>query len=318
MRKHLLTTCVGAVAAFCAGSANANDELIKMSQNPKQWVMPTGDYANTRYSKLRSDQRRECRATCSRPGRSRRAFCAATKAAPLVIGDVMYVHTPFPNIVYALDLNNDGKILWKYEPKQDPNVIPVMCCDTVNRGLAYGDGKIFLHQADTTLVALDAKTGKVVWSVKNGDPEQGRDRHFGADSRQGQGSRRHLGRRVRRPRLVTAYDIEDGQAGLARLFDGAGQRHADGSGQRRPISASRSAPDSGIKTWQGDQWKIGGGTTWGWYSYDPTAQPGVLRVGQSLDLEPEAASRRQQVVDDDLGPRRRYRHGAMGLPDDPA
>ena len=96
------------------------------------------------------------------------------EGAPLVIGDMMYVHTPFPNIVYALDLNNDGKILWKYEPKQDPNVIPVMCCDTVNRGVAYGDGKIFLHQADTTLVALDAKTGKVVWSVKDGDPARAR------------------------------------------------------------------------------------------------------------------------------------------------
>ena len=65
------------------------------------------------------------------------------------------------------------QIVWKYEPKQDPNVIPVMCCDTVNRGVAYGDGKIFLHQADTTLVALDAKTGKVAWSVKNGDPGKG-------------------------------------------------------------------------------------------------------------------------------------------------
>ena len=85
----------------------------------------------------------------------------------------MYVHAPFPNTVFALDLNNDGKILWKYEPKQDPNVIPVMCCDTVNRGLAYADGKIFLHQADTTLVALDAKTGAVVWSVKDGDPSKG-------------------------------------------------------------------------------------------------------------------------------------------------
>ncbi len=48
-----------------------------------------------------------------------------------------------------------------------------MCCDTVNRGVAYGDGKIFLHQADTTLVALDAKTGKVVWSVKTDDPAKG-------------------------------------------------------------------------------------------------------------------------------------------------
>ena len=87
----------------------------------------------------------------------------AASVRPLVIGNVMYVHGPFPNAVFALDLDNDGKILWKFEPKQDPNVIPVMCCDTVNRGVAYGDGKIFLHQADSKLVALDDKTGKVVW-----------------------------------------------------------------------------------------------------------------------------------------------------------
>ncbi len=85
----------------------------------------------------------------------------------------MYVHTPFPNIVYALDLDHEAKILWKYEPKQDPSVIPVMCCDTVNRGLAYADGAIILHQADTTVVSLDAKSGKVNWSVKNGDPKKG-------------------------------------------------------------------------------------------------------------------------------------------------
>ena len=100
----------------------------------------------------------------------------------------MYLHTPFPNIVYALDLKDpDGKILWKYEPKQDPSVVPVMCCDTVNRGLAYGDGKIFLAQADTTLVALDAKTGKLVWSVKNGDPSKGETSHRGSACLQGQG-----------------------------------------------------------------------------------------------------------------------------------
>ena len=95
------------------------------------------------------------------------------EGGPLIIGNMMYVHTPFPNKVYALDLSKDKQIVWKYEPKQDPNVIPVMCCDTVNRGVAYGDGKIFLHQADTTLVALDAKTGKVEWSAKNGDPGKG-------------------------------------------------------------------------------------------------------------------------------------------------
>ena len=84
----------------------------------------------------------------------------------------MYVHTPFPNNVYAVNLK-DQSFKWKYEPKQNADVVPVMCCDTVNRGLAYGDGKILLQQADTTLVALDANTGKVVWTAKNGDPKIG-------------------------------------------------------------------------------------------------------------------------------------------------
>ena len=121
------------------------------------------------------------------------------EGSPLVIGNIMYVHTPFPNIVFALDLNEDSKILWKYEPKQDPSVIPVMCCDTVNRGVAYADGKIFLYQADTTLVALDAKTGKEIWKVVNGDPKKGETgtAHL---LRQGQGDRRHFRRRVRRAR----------------------------------------------------------------------------------------------------------------------
>ena len=220
-----------------------------------------------------------------------------------MIGDVMYVHTPFPNIVYALDLNNDGKILWKYEPKQDPNVIPVMCCDTVNRGVAYGDGKIFLNQADTTLVALDAKTGKVVWSVKNGDPVgKGETAHPCSDGRQGQGDRRHLRRRVRRARLrSTAYNLKDGKQVWRGYSIGTGRGHAD-----RPEKTTHLGkpvgPDSGIKTWEGDQWKIGGGTTWGWYSYDPQLNLMYYGSGNPSTWNPDAASGRQPMVDDDLGP----------------
>ena len=143
-----------------------------MQANAANVVMPTITYDNQRYSTLNQ-------ITAQNVGKLQVAWTFSTgvlrghEGAPLVIGDVMYVHAPFPNTVFALDLNHDGKILWKYEPKQDPNVIPVMCCDTVNRGVAYADGKLFLHQADTTLVALDAKTGKVVWSVKTGDPGKG-------------------------------------------------------------------------------------------------------------------------------------------------
>lgn len=170
MRKHLFTSVIA--MAIGASGAYANPALQSMIDDPDQWVIQTGDYKNQRYSKL--DQ-----INAGNVGDLQVAWTFSTgvlrghEGSPLVVGDTMYVHAPFPNTVYALDLANDGKIKWKYEPKQDPNVIPVMCCDTVNRGVAYADGKIFLHQADTTLVALEANTGEVQWSVKNGDPAKG-------------------------------------------------------------------------------------------------------------------------------------------------
>jgi lanthanide-dependent methanol dehydrogenase len=172
MRYLLPKLCFATAAVFAAHAVNASEELIKMSQDPKEWVMPTGNYANHRNSKLNQ-------ITAENAAKLQVAWTFSTgvlrghEGGPLVIGNIMYIHGPFPNPVLALDLDNEGKILWKYEPKQNPDVIPIMCCDTVNRGLAYGDDKIFLHQADTTLVALDAKTGNVVWSVKNGDPSKG-------------------------------------------------------------------------------------------------------------------------------------------------
>ena len=198
----LKTTLLGCtlllgVGAIGLAPASANDELLKLQQDPNQWVMPTGNYANTRYSAL--DQIKPPTPPSSMPVWTfSTGVLRGHEGGPLVIGNVMYVHTPFPNNVFALDLNDNGKILWKYEPTQDPSVIAVMCCDTVNRGVAYGDGKIILAQADATVVALDAKTGKEVWKRQERRPGQGRDDDLGADGRQGQGPRRHLRRRVRR------------------------------------------------------------------------------------------------------------------------
>ncbi len=159
-------------------------------------------------------------------------------------------------------------MIWKYEPKQDPDTIPVMCCDTVNRGVAYGDGKIFLHQADTTLVALDAKTGEVAWTAVNGDPKKGetgtsapmiiKDKvligisggEFGV-----QGS-------------MTAYDMKTGK----RVWRGYSTGPDDLTlmdPEKTTMLGQPVGKDSGTATWEGDQWKIGGGTTWGWMAYDP-------------------------------------------------
>jgi PQQ-dependent dehydrogenase (methanol/ethanol family) len=267
MRKFLTGTVLSTAAVIAAGSAYANDELIKLSQDAKQWVMPTGNYANTRHSTLKQ-------ITADNVGKLQVAWTFSTgvlrghEGAPLVIGDMMYLHGPFPNPVYALNLKDENKIVWKYEPTQDPNVIPVMCCDTVNRGLSYADGKIFLSQADTTLVALDSKSGKVVWSVKNGDPGKG-ETSTGApmvvkDKVLVGISGGEFGVRG----SVTAYDMKTGQLvwrGYSMgpdsdtLIDPVKTTHLG-----KPVG-----PNSGTNTWQGEQWKIGGGTTWGWYSYDP-------------------------------------------------
>ena len=92
---------------------------------------------------------------------------------PLVIGNVMYFESSYPNYVYALDLENVGKIIWKFAPEQDKFAPSVACCDVVNRGVAYADGKIIAAALDTKVYALDAKSGKVIWSVRNGDPKLG-------------------------------------------------------------------------------------------------------------------------------------------------
>ncbi|MFZ2080967.1 MAG: lanthanide-dependent methanol dehydrogenase XoxF5 [Xanthobacteraceae bacterium] len=259
-------TVISAAALLAAGPLYAQSDLGKMAQNANDWVMPAKDYANTRYSTLNQ-------INTGNVGKLQVAWTFSTgvlrghEGGPLVIGDVMYVHAPFPNTVYALDLNNDGKILWKYEPKQDPSVIPVMCCDTVNRGVAYGDGKIFLHQADDKLVALDAKTGKQVWSATNGDPKKGqtgtsaplvvKDKVLVGTSGGEFGVQCSL----------AAYDINSGKLVWRGYSEGPDDQllvDDKTTALGKPIGK-----DSSLKTWEGDQWKIGGGCTWGWISYDP-------------------------------------------------
>jgi lanthanide-dependent methanol dehydrogenase len=266
---YLPLTAAGFLAAAAAGTALANDELTALASDPKNWAMPTGDYANQRYSKLNQITKENVKDLQVKWTFST-GVLRGHEGGPLVIGDVMYVHTPFPNIVYALDLNNDGKILWKYEPKQDPNVISIMCCDTVNRGVAYGDGKIILLQADTTVVALDAKTGQVAWSVKNAETDASKgesgtsapmvvkDKVIIGISGAELGVRGH----------ISAYNLKDGSL--------AWRGYSTGPDAETLIDPEKTThlgkpvgPDSGINTWEGEEWKTGGGTTWGWYSYDP-------------------------------------------------
>ena len=265
--KRLYASLLSATALTLSVPAFANDSVLKAEKNPKEWVIQSGNYANTRYSELNQ-------INASNVGKLAPSWSFSTgvlrghEGAPIVVGDIMYVHTPFPNIVYALDLNNDGRIIWKYEPKQDPNVVPVMCCDTVNRGLAYADGMVFLHQADTTVVALDGKTGKVMWSAVNGDPKRGetntatvlpvKDKLLVGISGGEFGVQCHL----------TAYDIKTGKR-VWRAYSEGPDDQIMLDPEKTTALGKPVGKDSSLKTWKGDQWKTGGGCTWGWYSYDP-------------------------------------------------
>jgi PQQ-dependent dehydrogenase (methanol/ethanol family) len=272
MTVNVCRIVLGASALIAAlpGMAPANEELQRLSADSKNWAMQAGNFANHRYSAL-------SQVNAGNVNKLQVAWMFSTgvlrghEGSPLVVGDTMYLVTPFPNNVFAIDLGTQ-KIKWKYSPKQDPAVIPQMCCDTVNRGVAYGAGKVFVQQADSTLVALDAMSGKPVWSVKNGDPSLGavntnaphvfKDKVITGISGGEWGVRGYL----------SAYDINTGKMVWrgystgpdAEMLIDPQTTMTFADGKMQPVGA-----DSSIKTWQGDQWKNGGGTTWGWYSYDP-------------------------------------------------
>jgi PQQ-dependent dehydrogenase (methanol/ethanol family) len=268
MQKALLSAvCFAVGASFSLGAASANESVAKATADSKNWASQNGNYANTRYSELKQ-------ITKDNVKNLKVAWTFSTgvlrghEGSPLVVDGVMYLHTPFPNNVYALDLKKDGEIIWTYNPKQDPDVIPVMCCDTVNRGVAYAEGMIFLHQADTTVVALDAKTGKEVWKAVNGDPKKGETNTATVLPVKDKVIVGIAGGEFGVRGSVTAYDLKTGK----RVWRG----YSMGPDSDTLIDPEKTTslgkpvgPDSSTKTWQGDQWKIGGGATWGWYSYDP-------------------------------------------------
>jgi PQQ-dependent dehydrogenase (methanol/ethanol family) len=271
MRKSekLLRSLALASAMAAPTLVAANADLEGKMANSANWAAQAGDMYNQRYSKLE-------KINAGNVGKLQVAWTFSTgvlrghEGSPLVVDGMMYIHTPFPNKVFAMDLDTQ-KIKWKYEPKQDPAVIPQMCCDTVNRGLAYAEGKIFLQQADSTLVAFDAKSGKVLWQAKNGDPKLGAVNtnapHVFKDKVITGISGGEWGVRG----FIAAYDINSGKQvwkgfstgpDAEMLIDPA-KTTTWTDGAVKPVGA-----DSSLKTWKGDQWKIGGGTTWGWYSYD--------------------------------------------------
>ena len=254
-----------------------------------QWVRPAKDYASTRYSTLADINK-------SNAGSLKVAWTFSTgltrghEAAPLVVNDTMFVVTPYPNVLYAFDLSRPGGPLkWKYEPKPAPASQGVACCDHVNRGASYADGKVVYNTLDAHTVAIDAQTGRELWKTRVGDIQRGetttmaplivKNKVFVGNSGGEFGVRGWL----------KALDLNTGQVAWTAYSTGPDAEMLIGP-RFKPFYAQDRGRDLGVRSWPPDLWKIGGGAVWGWISYDPeldliyygTANPGPWNHEQRL------------------------------------
>lgn len=161
-----VSAAIGGLLVLAAvQTAFADEDLTKRVNDPNQWATQTGGYNsqhNSTLDQINKNNVKNVKAAWS----FSTGVLHGHEGAPLVIGDMMYIHSAFPNNTFAVNLNDPGKIVWSHKPKQDASTKAVMCCDIVDRGVAYGAGQIVKKQADGHLLALDAKTGKVNWKVE--------------------------------------------------------------------------------------------------------------------------------------------------------
>lgn len=273
-RRWLLAA---ALVTFASGGfiAAQAQSLEEMAQNPDNWVMPSGDYANWRYSKL--DQITASNAKDLQP-----AWTMSTgvlrghEGQPLVIGNLMYFETPYPNDVYAVDLSDpDHKVAWEFTPPADPNAPPVACCDVVNRGPGYypgNGGEVIMAALDGMIYALNAKTGAVDWKFKNADPKLGQTVTAAPQVFKDVVMVGVSGGEYGVNGYITALDAKTGKMLWRGYSNGPDKMTLMNQGGEQTINGATQQPvgaDSSLKTWKSDEWKVGGGTTWGWYSYDP-------------------------------------------------
>jgi alcohol dehydrogenase (cytochrome c) len=232
-----------------------------------QWTMPGRDYASTRYSGL-------AEITAGNAGRLRPVWTFSTgvlaghEGQPLVVKNTMYVVTPWPNVLYAFDLMREGYPLkWKYRPDVSRNAIGIACCDAVNRGAVFADGKVIYNLLDGHTVAVDAATGREVWKTQIAHLSEGETTPMAPFV-------------VKNRVIVGASGGEFGIYGWIRALDLTSGRIAWTARNIGPDSAVRARRgtfkpyyDTGselaLTTWPRDGWKTGGAPVWGWMSYDP-------------------------------------------------
>jgi PQQ-dependent dehydrogenase (methanol/ethanol family) len=259
----------GRESAAPVGSGATAEPILPPGAGPGEWTIPARDYSSTRFSPL--DQ-----ITSENVKDLRLAWTFSTgvlrghEAAPIVADGTMFVVTPYPNLLYALDIAS-GAQKWKYDPGVASASQGVACCDVVNRGAAYADGRVFFNTLDVHTIAVDAKSGKQLWKTKLGEINRGESMTMAPLVADGLVYVGNSGGEFGVRGWITALHAASGKIAWRAYHTGPDADVLIGP-RFKPFYPSHRGKDLGVTSWPPDQWKVGGGAVWGWISYDPEAK----------------------------------------------
>ena len=229
--------------------------------------MPGKDYGYTRFSPLTQIDSRNA-------GRLHPVWSFSTgvlgghEGQPLVVDHTMYVVTPWPNVLYAFDLKEEGYPLrWKYRPAVSPNALGIACCDSVNRGASFADGRIIYNLLDGHTVAVDAASGRQIWNTQVADLSAGETTPMAPLVTQDRVIVGASGGEFGIYGWLKGLDLKTGKVLWTARNVGPDADMLVSPGTFKPPYDS--GPDAGQRSWVGDSWKTGGAPVWGSVSYDP-------------------------------------------------
>jgi PQQ-dependent dehydrogenase (methanol/ethanol family) len=233
------------------------------------WTMPAKDYANTRYSGLN-----EITSANAKNLQVALTFSTETlkgqESAVLAVNGVLYFVAPYPNVLYAIDMSKPGGALkWKFEPKPDAAAQGEACCQPINRGPFYSNGTIYFNSIDAHTFAIDAETGALKWKVKVGDFKKGETTNMAPLVVKDKVLVGNSGAEFGVRGWLTALNTKDGSVAWRAYTTGPDSDVLIDANEFKPFYPQYKGKDLGVTQWPPDHWKIGGGTVWGWLSYDP-------------------------------------------------
>jgi PQQ-dependent dehydrogenase (methanol/ethanol family) len=289
--------------------AFANDDLLRLQEEPANFVMSNANYAGWNYSPLDQinvDNVQNLQVAWT----FQTGVLDSHEAQPLVIDDTMYLVTPKPNYVYALDLSpgNEGVIKWEFRPDMPEleTAIARACCGAQTRGLAYAEGRLFYNTLDGQVFSLDAESGEVLWRAENtnlaiAETMSTHPLIVGSNVIVGvmggeYGVRGH----------VTAYDLHTGS--LRWRYYSMGPNNEVGIGPRfDPFYPDDQIDNPALDSWEGDSWRRGGGTVWGWFTFDPDNNLFYYATGNCGPWNPDYRRPWGEIDLDDQGGIQSYR-----------